>query len=712
MRMLMAVGCIAAAVTVGGGVRAESGPQQPGQQGTEAYRIEEVTVTARKRTERLQDVPDAITVLDSQAMADLGAVDLGGLNVALSNFQLRETQQPGTALISMRGISMQRFQEPPVAIVIDGVQLTSQYQILQSLYAIQQIEVLRGPQGSLYGRNALAGAINITTQRPADHLEGLVRVGYAEGDTRSIEGRLSAPLVHDRARLSLLGVYRRTDGLIENQFLRRKVDFEKLTYGRGRLEWSLTDSATLDLRLAREERDGGVAWFSNFPDQNVNNTDVPIQSGSLGRGTRKLADASATLRWNLAAVAVSATGAYSKLRDDYFQDIDFEPPGFIDGDQFVDGESRSLEIRLSGPDNARLTWLAGTYLADFDQDVTTLLQIAPCFFLDPFACSLGPVDRATAITVPFGINRNNNHSHAIFGQLGYHLVSGLDLTLGIRYDRDRRRQLSVVEGVTRSKTFSELQPKISLAYRWNASWMTYLTASKGFRSGAFNGTDYITRRYDAESLWNYEFGVKSDLLARRLRANAALFYMDDRNRQEYVIQPGSGAQTIFNVPRSHVMGLDFDATALLTSSLDVSAGIGWIDTEVDRSSAAIEQTFGRSFVGNKLPGVPHFTVNAGVQHRHALGASVLLRTRLDWSLKKGLHWSLGNVADEQNPVQLVNLRVSAERGALSLTAYAENLFDKKYYAEVAMPGFGAINPTPGGFRARPRQLGLQAEWAF
>lgn len=711
MRKLMPAGCILAmaAALDAGAQPIPQGAHAPG--ADDARTLEEITVTARKREERLQDVPDAVTVLDAQAIADLGATDLGDLNIALSNFQLRETQQPGTAFISMRGISMQRFQEAPVAIIIDGVQLTSQYQILQALYGIQQIEILRGPQGSLYGRNAIAGAINIKTQPPSDTPEGLLRLGYAEGDTRSLEGRISTPL-GGRARLGLLGVYRETEGLIDNVFLNREVDFEELSYGRAQLELSLTDTMTLDLRLSREEREGGVAWFSNFPDQNVNNEDVSIRSGTRGTGSRELTDASATLRWELPALSLSATGAYSKLADDFFQDIDLEPPAFMDGDQFVDGESRSLEIRLAGPDGRRLTWLAGTYLSDVDQDVTTLVLINPCLFVNPFACGLGPVDRATAITMPFGINRNNNRTYAFFGQLGYELRSGLDLTLGLRYDSDRRRQFSLVEHVMRAETFDELQPKLSLAYRWNDSWMTYVTGSKGFRSGAFNGTDYITRLYDAESLWNWEIGAKGDLLGRRLRLNAALFYMDQENRQEYVIQPGTGAQTIFNIPESHVAGLDLEATALLSDSLDASFGIGWISTEVDASSVVIEQTFGADFVGNELPGVPHFTANAGLQHTRSLDSGSAIKTRLDWSLKRGVHWSLGNAGDEQDAVQLVNVRISAERGPFAVTAYADNLLDEEYYAEVAMPGFGAINPVPGGFRAKPRQVGVQVGWTF
>ena len=674
--------------------------------------VDEIVVSARRRDEALQDVPDAISVFSGDTLEDMGATDLGGLNQALPNFNLRQTQQPGTAFIAMRGVSMQRFQEPSVAVIVDGMQLTSPYQILQSLHDVEQIEVLRGPQGALYGRNAIGGAISIRTRQPAEQHQGLVRLGVAEGNTREIEGRLSGPVVRDRAHFSLVGGYRDTDGLIDNVVRDRRADFEEMYFVRGRLQVELTPDATLDLRLFHEDRDGGVGYFVNIPSGDVNDAPQDVRTGTEGRGSRELTDVAAQLRWDFPFAELSLTTTYSEVDDEFRQDIDLEAVAALEADQFVDVRSLTGELRLTSPSDRRLRWQVGGYYADIDQDVSTLLFANPCYLIDPATCPEGPVDRTQAVMLPFGINENNNETFALFSQVNYDLMEDMELTLGLRYDRDRRSQLSLTEELTRQATFSALQPKVSLAYRWSPQLMTYATASRGFRSGAFNGTDYIMRKYDAETLWNFETGVKADLLDRRLRMNLAAFYMRYSDRQEYVLQPGTGAQALFNVPRSSVYGFEGEAFLGLNEHLDVSLGLGLLETEVRRSSEEIAAALGSGFEGNKLPGVPHMTANVGLQYRRDLAPDLALFARSDWSLKRGLRWSLGNVDDRQEAIHLVNLRVGFEYRNVQLTAYAENLFDKAYFAEVAMPGFGSINPVPGGFPAQPRQVGVHMGYRF
>ncbi|MFO7552450.1 MAG: TonB-dependent receptor [Haliea sp.] len=680
--------------------------------GEQRFAIEEVVVSARKRDETLQDVPDSVSVFTATMLEDLGVTDLGDLNQSLPNFNLRQSQQPGTAFIALRGVAMQRFQEPSVAIVVDGVQLTSPYQILQSLHDIQQIEVLRGPQGSLYGRNAIGGAINITTRQAENEVEGLIRAGYAEGDTWNVEGRVSGPVTEDRVFYSLLGVYRDKGGLIDNVVTGDKADFEEMAFVRGSLRFVLSPDATINLRGSHEYRDGGVGYFNNIPSGDVNDTSQPVSTGSEGVGTRKLTDISAQLAWETGLGELSATTAYSKVSDRFFQDIDFEAIAAIDADQLVDVESVSQEIRLTSSSDTALRWLVGGYFADIDQEVSTFLLINTCYLIDPFSCPQGPVPRDSAIVSPFGVNDNNNRTFAFFGQLNYDLREDLELTLGVRYDRDRRSQFSITEDLARRETFDSVQPKVSLAYRWKEDVMTYVTASKGFRSGAFNGTDYVTRMYDAESLWNFETGAKTDLFERRLRLNIAAFYMDYKDRQEYVLQPGTGAQALFNIPESRIVGFEAEAVARLNDSLDINLGLGVLDAEVRRGSRTITDSFGTDFVGNRLPNVPTLTANAGLHYSINLGPDLTFTGRADWALKRGLRWSLGNLGDRQDDVHLVSIRGSLHLHNLQVTAYAENLLDEDYYAEIAMPGFGSINPTPGGFRAEPRQMGVEVTFSF
>jgi iron complex outermembrane receptor protein len=520
------------------------------------------------------------------------------------------------------------------------------------------------------------------------------------------------PIIEDKVHYSVLGVYRDKDGLIYNVATGEEADFEELSYARGSLRFELSPALAATLQGSFESREGGVGYFNNIPSGDVNDTSPPVSTGSEGFAERELTDLSANLSWETVLGELSATTAYSEVSDRFFQDIDFEAVAAIDADQSVDVESISQEIRLTSQSSSSLRWLIGAYFADIDQDVSTFLLINPCFLINPLSCPTGPVPRDGAIVSPFGVNENNNRTYAAFGQINYDLSSDLELTLGLRYDRDRRTQFSVTETRQRRKTFDALQPKLSLAYRWHDDVMTYVTASKGFRSGAFNGTDYITRMYDAESLWNYEIGAKSELFDNRLRLNMAAFYMDYEDRQEYVIQPGTGAQTLFNIPKSRIYGFEAEGVARVGDGLSIDVGLGILETEVRKGSQTIIDTFGTDFVGNELPNVPTLTANAGVQYTYFLKSGVLFTGRAEWGLKQGLRWSLGNMNDKQDDVQLVNLRGSITLQKVEFTAYARNLLDEEYYAEVAIPGFGSINPIPGGFRAQPRQIGVEVTYRF
>lgn len=674
--------------------------------------LQEVVVTARKQAENVQNVPDAITVLPAATLEQINFRDLGNLNSVLANYQLLETQQPGTALIELRGVTMQRFQEPSVAIIVDGIEQTSQYQILQSMLNVAQIEVLRGPQGSLYGRNAVGGAINIVTQQPGNTLAGLAEAGYAQGDTYHGMLNLNGPLLSDRVHFSLDALYKDSGGLIENVFLHQKADSEIVRYGRARVTADPTDFMFIDARGSYENRAGGVGYFVNIPSGNPNDTTPQAMSGSPGLGSRGLGDGSLLVRFRLPGVDFTTIGSYSTVADHFYQDIDYAPLALIDAYQYVDERSHTVEARVASNSNGAVKWLVGFYSADIEQDVTTLLYISPCLFSNPLSCPVGPVNPATAIISPFGINQNHNRTYAGFSQVDWAATDRFAVTLGFRYDTDQRRQLSLTDGVAREETFTAPQPKVSLRYHWSDNLMTYATASRGFRSGAFNGTDYITRMYDAETLWNYELGEKSEFLDRRLRLNAAVFYMDYHNQQQYVLQPGTGSQTLFNVPKSRIAGAEIESQIVMGSGFSGSLAVGWLDTKVLESSPEIEAAFGGpTFIGNHLPLVPSFSANLGLQYTVPFPIGTLA-LHADYSIKQGLHWSLGNVNDTQDAVQLVDARIALTMDRLELSAFGSNLLNHHYYEEVAIPGFGAINPFPGAFPAKPRQVGVNLRYRF
>ena len=224
--------------------------------------LEEVVVTARKRDESLRDVPMTVSVFTEQAIESAGIQKPGDFIAQVPNMQLVETQNAGSAFVVIRGISQARNSEPSVAVLVDGVLENNPAEFNKELFDIQQIEVLKGPQGALYGRNAIGGAIIIRTKEPADELEGQVRLGYGNGSSIRAQGALSGPVgssdtLKFRASLS----YNESDGFLDNVYLGSKADPVEDLSGRVRLLWQPSETFSADLRLSASQLDTRALYF-------------------------------------------------------------------------------------------------------------------------------------------------------------------------------------------------------------------------------------------------------------------------------------------------------------------------------------------------------------------------------------------------------------------------------------------------------------------
>ncbi|MEX1147442.1 MAG: TonB-dependent receptor plug domain-containing protein, partial [Sphingomonadales bacterium] len=270
-------------------------PTVPVMAQAQSFALEEIVVTARKREERLLDVPDAITAFTATAIERSGLRSVTDVSALVPNFSIVQGQQPGTEFINMRGVGQIRNGEPPVAMVIDGVQVSSGYQITQDLFDVERIEVLKGPQGSVYGRNAIGGAINIITRAPTNELEGGVRASYGTGQDWRASGHVSGAIVEDRLLVRLSGSFRDFSGDIDNVTLDEKVNFDKLKNFRARMIGHLSETVSLDLRYTRVDQKAGAAWYSFVPPGVSINQTGPVTANVLGEARRVLNDLSAKL---------------------------------------------------------------------------------------------------------------------------------------------------------------------------------------------------------------------------------------------------------------------------------------------------------------------------------------------------------------------------------------------------------------------------------
>jgi iron complex outermembrane receptor protein len=660
--------------------------------------LEEIVVTSRKREERLQDVPAAITAFSGVGIEDAGIESIDDVTLLVPNLSIANTQNMGTAFINIRGVGQYRNSEPPIAMVIDGVQVTSPNQITQELFDIERIEVLKGPQGSLYGRNASGGAINIVTRQPTNEFEGLVRGTYGKGDDFRAQAVLSGPIVEDKVLFRAAGSYRNYDGQLTNEFLNEKVDFFEEKNFRFKLLAMPTDRLTLDLRASYSDADGGAAWFVPLPDGEPNNFDAPIQADTLGTGKRELQEYALKVDYDLDFATLTSVTSYSSIEEFFFEDLEWLSAPILTADQDLDTETVSQELRLTSNSEGRLRWMAGVYYLDTKRDLVTF------------------VDLVGIARLPIGNLRDDNRAWAVFGNASYDITDSLELSLGLRYDEDRRKQTDFILGGAVSKaTFDELQPKITLSWQATDEVLAYASYGSGFRSGGFNATATFGRQYDAEVVTSGEVGFKSTLMDGILTLNGAAFYSDFDNLQQYVLDVNSGGQAIVTVPNAEVYGLELEMQARPTADLQLFASLGLQDSKIQSElvgfdPAAVGYPAGFSFVGKKVPLVYKWSYALGAQYRIPLSDDLSLTLRGDYSGRGGNYWEANNL-DKQNPVHIVNARATFAYENLEFVVWAENLFGEDYFEEFVSREFaGTIQDV--GFPGRPRQYGVTATVRF
>lgn len=656
--------------------------------------VAEILVTARKRTESLNSVPISVSALTSATIEQAGITSIDRLNAIVPSFSQVPAQDPGTNIITIRGITQVRFGEPPVALVVDGVQASSPDQGTQELTDIERIEVLKGPQGPTYGRNAIGGAINIITKEPTNDFQGQVSGEVGQGLYYRLFGQMSGPLVEDTLLFRVSAAYKDNEGRIRNETLGRKVDDYDAVSLRGRMLFKPDPALRFDLRGSYENLTGGSAYyFPIFPGQDPNDVQ-PIIANRDGKGIRRLRDVSLKADYTFANdITLTSITAYAYAKAATLgQDLDFLPyplaPGFggLVLDQTRLTKAWSEEVRLTSPSTGRLRWLLGAYYLNTHRDVESAA------FLD-----LTGAGDYHLVRLSFLPERNRNDAYAVFGTLDYDFTEQLKLSLGLRHDWDDRHQTNPATGSEIAKTFKSLQPKASLSYFFTPDKMVYVSGARGFRSGGFNAESLIfPRQYDSEIAETYEVGTKLSLADRRVQLNIAAFYTDQENVQFYRWDSVSAAQGILTINQAYHYGIEGDLTARVTRGLTLIAGGSLIKSNVDDFNGS------PLWRGNDLPHINGWKYNLGAQYSAPLSDTTDLMFRVDYAAFGDLYFFVDNLV-KQDPVHLVNARLALTRGPVQLTLSAENLFNKRYNTDY-FSSFFAGTPTDVGFPNTRRQL--------
>jgi len=736
--------------------------QAQGQTQTQASEatLDEVVVTARKREETLLDVPVTENAFTEQMIHSAGIESPRDFVALVPNMTLVEVQNVGNSFITIRGISQARNSEPSVAVLVDGVLEPNPYEFDQQLTDIKSIEVLKGPQGALYGRNAIGGAILIRTADPPDHFEGTVKAGVGNGVSEKGQLALGGPIgsggtLGYRASLN----YYNTDGYLENTYLGRKADPYRDYTGRLRMLWKPSDDWSADLRVFLDHvettayyyiipRDDEANPFSSFTTPaNANNVTSPIQDNNLGSDNRDVTDIALKLDHGVGLGTFTAVSDYNHTKEiDTGDAYDFRPiltsityncpscfgaaptpaqggPFDLSQSQFIDVTTYSQELRFTSNKVNDFSWIAGAYFIHTERFISTDNIIdrglgVPRVYQTPIVDPTNPY--ATNTNFTFLADSQNNNAWAVFADATYEFTKQWEFDAAIRYDKDERQNTTDTPtqflpaatlgtahtGEVRKETFDAVQPKGTLRFKPTDNVTLYGGWSRGFRSGGFNQTGVGAVAAAAGHLGVHDVfqAETADTWEVGLKSEfldrrlaANLSLFDTKSHNGYFFYFDATTSTQ-NLGNldARYKGLELELNARATEWLDLYASYGYTDGKITGMQDP-------TVIGNKPPLLTQDTVNAGFQAHAPLGGAVNGVLRLDYHMIGRTWWDPYDLTS-RDPVSLLDLRAGIEGDRWSVTAWSKNLTNKIYNAEFSTGGFL--------WRAPPRRYGVDFVYKF
>ena len=598
---------------------------------TQADSSGEIVVTARRREERLIDVPVAVTAFDQADLQRIQAIDLSGIQAAAPNLNLVQGRgSAASANIFIRGLgqpdALQTF-DPAVGVYVDGVYLSRIQGALLGLFDVERIEVLRGPQGTLYGKNTTGGAISIVSRKPdLGELRAAGSALYGRFDQIVLNGYVSAPLVTDKAALSLAGQWDKRDGIVTDPRTGRKYnDRDSLTL-RGILRVQPTERLELiasgDYNRQRNALTLGYPTApllrTNFatgaqqlvPAQPYGRYDFRASTSFRGNEGQRLDHWGASLTANLElsdAITLTSITAWRKLEPDLFIDIDASQAEL--GDVFVGIDQRqfSQELQLKW-DTERFRGVFGLFYLN-----ETIASNQLAFANDLFAFGALPLTFLRTIN-----DRQNTKSYAAFGQATYDLTDAFSITAGLRYTKEDRTYdrftttsstLATLNNLTfrfpgslpaplnldNDISFDAWTPSLTLSYKPSANSQIYASAARGFKSGGFNGRangladltlvvngqNQLVTSFAPETVWTYETGAKASFLGGRVYLAGNVFYSDFKNFQARVGGGAVGVFPVLNAGRMSIWGAEVEMVVKPTTAWTVRSSLGYLDAQYD-----------------------------------------------------------------------------------------------------------------------------------
>jgi len=724
---------------------------------------DEIIVTARKRAESLQSVPMSLTAFTAEHIEDAGIDNVEDVALLTPGFTFAKLFGGGSNTPVIRGMSTS-IGEPNVGFFVDGVYQSSKV-IMDSMLGgnIERIEVAKGPQSALYGRNTFGGAINFVTKKPTNEFTGQVEATAGNGGHYEARGFISGPIAKDSVFYQLSAMHSQTDGFFTNELTGGDLDSLESTIVTGALMFYPSENAEIVARIGFDKTRNGD-YAQRFLVNNTapaNPTPAPLPNANQlfageitnfedgfavtpGRNNHDNFTASLRADFDFAGASLTSITGYNDLDIDNAADNDYEARSLHYTTQAIGQKEFSQELRLTSLGEGRMHWMAGGYYYNLDKTtdnsdvfVDGALGLAAALQGSPLAGLLPP---GLINTTDEG-----TESFALFGSVDFDVTDQLTATIEGRWTTEKKtaaaidtNPLTMVSATFADEaSFDNLVPRFTLDYQASDTVLVYASVAKAVKTGGFNVVTTAgriapdERTYDPEQSWNYEFGVKTTFADGRATLNLAGFKSDWTDQIVRALSP-TFAVLNANAGETSVLGFEAELQANLADGFDVSAGFAYTDSAFDSYTFGALAGLGISPVldGVRLQYVSEVQANASAQYTKPISDNIDWKSRLDIAYQSDQ--AVVQTADAfTGDVTLVNLRTGIETDDWEILLWVENLFEEASAAGgVFIPNQGSrfdtanslVDPTIPvvGFQAfnglswsrNPRQWGVTARYKF
>jgi len=740
---------------------------------------EQIVVTARKREESLQSIPLSITAFRETAIEARSMHDISNIGDFTPNldFSLTGTEgAPSEATVYIRGVGQidsAIFADPGVGIYVDGVYLARAQGAVVDLLDLERIEVLRGPQGTLFGKNTIGGAINLISKKPHEEFSGSVDLTAGDYDRRDLRIRLNTPLT-SRLLSSLAISSSNRDGFTESLATDEVFSDENRDAARGALRWIAADNVIVDftanyMREREKAWDQSLIFLANTPILEFYNTVLgdagmltltdEYITGDLRKSYSTMPSkndgdvwgTTLTVDWALDSINLRSITGYREIEFIYRSDGDGTPVAMYERPSTIKQDQLSQEFQLSGDMfQGRLNWLVGSlYFTESSSDAAALvvlgglfeaLEAAPGPIYAPpgyphtlcnpgpappgFPCFGGagnPLNQSLRTDGRFGTTEIDTTSYALFGEGTLAMTERLSATLGLRYTYEEKEHALIrklnsdapFERITDADSWEAFSPKFSLAFQATGDTLLYASIAHGFKSGGFNGRVQrgVLDPFDPEKVWAYETGFKTSWARNRSRLNGAFFYYDysDIQLSASLNVDGEPLYAVQNAGRGKAWGAELEMVVQPWRGWLLTGGFGYIDTEYTELSDVDPN--GATLEG-RFPKTPEWNFSFSPQYSFLVKNAGTITVLGDYSYRSKVFNDIANTPEvAQEGYSLVNARLVFEPAseAWEIALFGTNLTDEEYLEHAF---FAAAYGAGLGIAGRPREWGLSTRFRF